>query len=399
MSQDLKLYSTLLAIPNLEVEKVELGTRELHLYCKITSEVGQKCPNCKKEVSIKRPKYRREVRDLDISGRKVILHLMVHQYTCNCDEFKTRTFSETFDFVAPNKSYTKRQGKWIFEMSAKQSHLQVGALTDTNHKTVERICYRHILNRAIKWSKVRRIGIDEFAFKKGHKDFITIIVDLDTHELLDILEYRDKKSLRAYFQGLGTEFCHQVKEFCSDMWGPFQDLAAEIFPNALIHVDRFHWTLHLNKALDSFRKKLRRDDKEEAVFKGLKWKLIKRPKNLSELEKKELENAFKVSPKLEEIYQLRNTFQTIFDTTYSYDIGVKQVDLWIEKATCLNNRYLNQFVDLFSRHRKNILNYFKTRLSSGAVEGTNNLLRTVKRFTFNMTNFENFKFRVFAMKL
>ena len=29
-------------------------------------------------------------------------------------------------------------------------------------------------------------------FRKGHKDFITVLIDLDTHEIIDILEKRDK---------------------------------------------------------------------------------------------------------------------------------------------------------------------------------------------------------------
>jgi len=133
--------------------------------------------------------------------------------------------------------------------------------------------------------------------------------------------------------------------------------------------------------LDNIRKQLRRNDKEEAAFKGLKWKLIKRPKNLNQQEVEDLQKAFEKAPELEDMYQLRNTFQAIFDTHYSYDFAVKQIDIWLDYATNWENKYLNQFIGLFQRHRTNILNYFKTRLSSGAVEGTNNLLRTVKRFT------------------
>ena len=394
MSQDLSFYSMLLNIPNLEVEQVSIKKNAIHIFCKINKIQEEICPNCAQLVDTKTPKYRRQVRDLDISGRKVILHVQVHQYRCKCG----RTFSESFDFVSSGKSYTKRQAKYIFEMSAKQSHLQVAAIVDMCHKTVERICYDQVLERSIDWSKIKRIGIDEFAFKKGHKDFIVILINLDTHEIIDILEQRDKKFLRTYFQGLGNNFCAQIEDFCSDMWGPFQDLGQELFPNARIHVDRFHWTTHLNDVLDNMRKKLRRTDKEEEVFKRLKWKLIKRPENLSEQDKEDLRKAFDKAPDLEDAYQLRNTLQSIFDTDYSYDFAVQQIDHWLAYAAEWKNRYLDKFIVLFQRHKKNILNYFKTRVSSGAVEGTNNLLRTVKRFTFNMTNFENFKFRVFAFK-
>lgn len=392
MPSDLTIYEDLLNIPNLKIERVEFEKSTINIHCKIDKLGTQKCPVCHQPVSKKTPKYHREIRDLDISGRKVILHLLVHQYNCPCG----RAFSEHFDFVSSGKSYTKRQAKWIFEMSAKQSHLQVAALTDMNHKTVERICYRQIELRPINWSEIHRIGIDEFAFKKGHKDFITILVNLDTNEIIDLLNYRDKVSLSAYFKGLGSDICSRVEDFCSDMWGPFQDLAAEIFPNARIHIDRFHWTVHLNKTVDNFRKQLRRKNKDEIAFKNLKWKLIKRVENLSSQEKKDLEFAFKISPELEEIYQMKNTFQAIFDTNFSYDFAVVNIDAWIAQATVLNNEYLTKFVELFQRHKTNILNYFVNRITSAAVEGKNNLLRTIKRYTFNMHNFTNFKYRVFA---
>lgn len=394
MINSLEIYETLLNLPNLKVSEVFIFPRELHIHCKIINKSSQKCPSCKTSVVSRKVKYSREIRDLDSSGRKVILHLLVHQYTCICG----RSFSETFDFVDANKSYTKRQAKYIFEMSAQQSHCQVGALTDTCSKTVERMCYNYQSVDAIDWSRIKRIGIDEFAFKKGHKDFIVLLIDLDTHEIIDILEKRDKEFLRAYFKGIGKEFCSKIVDFCSDMWGPFQDLAKEIFPNASIHVDRFHWTIHLNKVIDSARKSLRKTNLEEEAYKGLKWKLIKRPKNLNEEEQEALKKAFFLNPQLEELYQMRNRFQAIFDATYSYDFAEKQIDSWLEEAVSLQNKHLTKFIQLFNRHRKNILNYFKNRISSGAVEGTNNLLRTVKRFTFNMTNFINFKCRVFAYK-
>ena len=387
-----EFYAALLNLPKLKVERVEMSKKQLSIYCHVVSSSGQVCPNCSSKVWQKTPKYRREVRDLDISGRKVILHLLVHQYLCDCG----RTFSETFEFVAAGKSYTKRQAKWIFEMSAKQNHLQVGALVDMNHKTVERICYEQVELRQIDWDRIKRIGIDEFAFKKGHKDFIVVLIDLDTHELIDLLEHRDKAFLRAYFQRLGKKVCAKVKDFCSDMWGPFQDLAKELFPHARIHVDRFHWTIHLNKVLDHFRKALRRKHKEEPAFKNLKWKLIKRPEQLKEQDRKDLQQAFEIAPELEKLYHMRNAFQAIFDAESSYEEASEQVQRWIEQANRLKNKYLDVFLQLFDRHRNNIMNYFKCRISSGAVEGTNNLLRTVKRFTFNMSNFLHFKYRVFA---
>ena len=397
MTLDTRTCEVILNIKDLKVTKVEIGTKEIHINCLIDKSSLEACPNCGKLVNTKRPKYEREVRDLDISGRKVYLHLTVHQYTCDCG----RTFSERFDFVDSGKSYTQRQSVYIFEMCRKQSHLEVAAIVDMCHKTVERLCYNEIETRLklVDWSKVYRIGIDEFSFKKGHKDFIVVLVNLDTHEILDILESRSKDFLIAYFKDLGEEFCKQIQDFCSDMWGPFQDIGKTIFPNATVHIDRFHWTVHLNKALDNYRKYLRRIDKDEETFKKLKWKLIKRAKNLNKQDNEDLEKAFEKSHELKQLYSLRNELQEIFDNCNSTQQAEIQVEDWLNRASSLSNKYLNKFIEMFKRHQNNIMNYFKNKLSSAAVEGKNNLLRTIKRFTFNMTNFNHFKLRVLAYEL
>ena len=159
MDSELSVYEVLLNVPNLKVEQVAISSKQLDIYCKMVLDIGQVCPSCKCKNTLKTPKYRRKVRDLDISGRHVYLYLQVHQYLCECG----RRYIESFDFVEGGKSYTQRQAKWIFELIAQQSHTQVGSLVDISHKTVERICYAQIEERHIEWEKIRRIGIDEFA--------------------------------------------------------------------------------------------------------------------------------------------------------------------------------------------------------------------------------------------
>ena len=333
-----EVYTELLNIKNLEIERVEMSSSRIDIYCKIDEEgVCLSCYTVHKKIN---QRYRRTVRDLDMSGRKVYLRLEVLQYHCpNCK----RTHSQNFDFVESGKSHTKRQSKWIFELSAKQNHKEVGALLDIVPKTVERIFYQEAENLLPKtnWSGISRIGIDEYAFKKGHKDFIVILVDLDTHDIIELLPFRDKAKLIAYFQDLGSDFCDRIKWYSSDMWGPFLDVATAVFPNAKQVIDRFHWTKHLNDVLDSFRKELRRNDKENDVYKHLKWKLIKRPENLSKEEKDDLKKALATSCELEEIYEMRNTLVSIFDMDFDFERAKKEVQFWIQQAEEIGNEYLN----------------------------------------------------------
>lgn len=396
-----ELYSELLGLPNLVVKRVESEAEEIRIYCLV--EESSRCPSCDQESEKINQRYERKVRDLDISGRKVYLHLEVKQYECtNCG----RTHSQAFDFVSKGKSHTKRQSKWIFEMCKKQSHTEVGSLLDINSKTVENIFYEQAEEQveAVDWSKIKRIGIDEFAFKKGHRDYILVLVDLDSHDLISLLPSRDKASIIKYFEELGAEVCEQVEVYSSDMWQPFLDVAEELFPNASTVIDRFHWTKHLNKVVDEVRKDLRRADKDNEAFKRLKWPLIKRPEHLKETEEEQVQQAIsaakdhEATAPLEQVYALKNELISIFDQPLSFEMGKLQVEFWIKKAETIGNKHLDKFIRLLRNHLTSIVNYFKDRVSNGVVEGTNNLLRTVKRFTFNMTNFEHFKARVFAWK-
>jgi transposase len=120
-------------------------------------------------------------------------------------------------------------------------------------------------------SKIRVVGRDEWAIKKGHRHFATVRVDWERAEMIDILEYRDPQKLIEYFKNQGTEWGEGMEVFCSDLWKGFINTAHAAFSHAPRVVDRFHFFSDLNKAVDRPRKTLRRQFKDQEAFKRLKW--------------------------------------------------------------------------------------------------------------------------------
>ena len=117
--------------------------------------------------------------------------------------------------------YTKRQSKWIFEMCKKQSFLQAAGLLDMCHKTVERLFYstaKQVINLPERYAKVRKLGIDEIAHRKGKKDYACVLTDLERGTQLDVLRDRKKETLLALFQSLGDDFCQQIQVVSCDIW-------------------------------------------------------------------------------------------------------------------------------------------------------------------------------------
>lgn len=109
--------------------------------------------------------------------------------------------------------------------------------------------------------------MDEIALKKGKSDYIVILVDLDSHEVIDLLESRTKEFLIAYFTNKGKAFCEQINVFCSDMWTAYLETAKELFVNATIVVDRFHYFTYLQDVIDKTRKTLRKNYPKQDLLK------------------------------------------------------------------------------------------------------------------------------------
>ncbi|MFN0204035.1 MAG: transposase, partial [Bacteroidia bacterium] len=117
----------------------------------------------------------------------------------------------------------------------------------------------------------KRISIDEFSYKKGKKSYAVVIVDLDRACVWDVLEQRDKECIKLYFMGKGEVFCKGIEVVSCDMWEGFSNTAKEVFPNVEVVIDRFHFFSHCNKALDTIRKELRKQERNNEYFKAIKW--------------------------------------------------------------------------------------------------------------------------------
>jgi transposase len=262
--------------------------------------------------------------------------------------------------------------------------------------TVNDICQRGARREldARPVSNIRAVGMDEFALKKGHRAYATVIVDLERVEVIDILGYREQVKLIEYFKNKGVEWCERIEVFCSDMWLGFINTAKAVFPNATVVVDRFHFFSHLNKAVDSQRKSLRYQFKDQDEFKGLKWALLKNAEDLTADQKKKLTRAFLLAPHLKLLYEHKEKFRSIFDRRLTREQGEIELIQWIEQAKEMKNRHLNNFLYMLNDWKEYVLNYFTYRFTTSVIEGINNAIKTVKRMGYGFRNFVNFKQRI-----
>lgn len=392
MTQE-EFYEDLLGFSDLKINSIEKTAQKIIFRCEVKTKVTT-CPNCHEPTGIINQYETRKVQDLKISAREVWLHIRVSQFICpTCNRY----FFDTPDWIMPGKSYTKRQSKWVFELCRQQSFTQVGALVNLSHKTVERLFYKEAekqINLPKRYAQVRKMGIDEISHRKGKKDYACVLTDLERGIQLDVLPDRKKETLIAHFQSLGIGFCNQVEVVCCDIWRAYINVAKECFPNAEIVIDRFHIVKALNEVLDALRKNLRREFKKEDCFKSIKWKLFKRPEKCTETDFALLQNAFDKSWLLEEIYQLRNTFNSMFDISESKRQLEQNLDYWIGFAEKLEYKQLNSFIKTLKNWKPQITAFASQKVTNAVTEGLNNYLRYFKRISFGLPNFEHMRLRI-----
>ena len=135
-------------------------------------------------------------------------------------------------------------------------------------------------------SNVKSIGVDEVAYKKGHK-YVTLVYQIDKHEvrLLWIGKDRTVKTLLRFFRMFGKENASQLQHICSDMWKPYLKVIKKKANQAIHILDRFHIVSMFNKAIDEVRAEEYRTMKakgEAPLLKKTRWCLLKRKENLTE---------------------------------------------------------------------------------------------------------------------
>ena len=388
-------YDTLLDLPNLRVDQVEKTGNRLIIHCHILAE-SDVCPSCQKETTSVNQYTERTLRDLSIVGKEVSLKIRVPQFYCSAC---SRYFTHELSFAEPNKSYTHRQSKWIFELCNQQPFTEVAALVNMSNKAVENLYFNRVreqINVKERFKKVVKLGIDEISHRKGKNNYCCVLTDLERGIELDILPNRKKETIIAYFRDLGGEICQQIKVVACDIWEPYILAAGQCFPNAEITLDRFHVVKSLNESLDAVRKSLRQDYNDKEQYKKLKWLLFKQPKNCTQEQLDTLNGAFMQSPTLHQFYIQRNRFHAIYDNATNSQEMKELLNIWTHQALKLEQPAMNKFVKTVQNWMTNIASYANTRVSNAVTEGLNNLIRYVKRISFGMPKFEHLRLRVLA---
>ena len=272
--------------------------------------------------------------------------------------------------------------RWAKRLSWKETAKAFGTSWHHVYRSVEMAVDWGLKHRSLEG--VKSIGVDEIAWRKGHK-YQTLVYQIDTHckRLLWIGDERTEDTLYGFFNMFGKKRSAQLEYVCSDMWKAYLNVIAERASQAIHILDRFHIVAHLNKAIDQVRAAEARQMKEDGydpLLTNTRWLLLKNPENLTEKQEIKLKELVQYNLKSVRSYLLKEDFQRLWQYSSKYWAG-KFIDKWCTRTMRSKIDPMKKVAKMIRGHKELMLNWFEAngQLSSGVVEGFNNKAKLTMR--------------------
>jgi transposase len=242
---------------------------------------------------------------------------------------------------------------------------------------------------------LRRIGIDEISYKRGHR-YLIVVVDHDTGRLVWAGPGRSQVALDVFFDELGDQRAAEITHVSADMADWIAKTVAARAPNAIRCADPFHVVAWAIEALDIERRRAWNQAKGRKIkaspgrrgrttgnsrqIARSRYALWKNPGDLNGRQRQQLDWIAKTDPRLWRAYLLKEGLRYVF--AVKGQDGKDALDAWLSWA---RRSQLESFIHLAKRitkHREAIEANLEHGLSQGLIESTNTKIRLLTRIAF-----------------
>jgi len=250
-----------------------------------------------------------------------------------------------------------------------------------------------------KLKHLKQIAIDEISTGKGHQ-YVTIVMDLKSGAVVHVGDGKGGDALEPFWKRLRANGA-KIEAVATDMSPAYISAVTTHLPNATLVFDRFHVIKLYNDKLSELRRAMHReltDMMQKDALKGVRWLLLKRPENLdpSRREPERLEEALRLNEPLAMAYYLKEALNEIWDQDDADTAEALLMD-WIVYAESTGIRILQQFAKTLRFHAFGILAWYDYPISTGAMEGTNNKIKTMKRQAYGFRDPEFLKLKILGI--
>lgn len=234
-----------------------------------------------------------------------------------------------------------------------------------------------------------KIGIDEISYRKHHR-YLTIVTDHERGHVVWAAEGKSGDTVREFFARIGPDRAAKIEIVSLDMSAAYIEAVTEQAPNAEIVYDRFHVQRLVQDALDEVRRGQARElqGTEEAKYiKHTRWTLQKRW-DLDAEDARRLSDLQRRNKPLYRAYLLKESFCAILGRG-QVNVAGEFLDGWLKWAKRSRLAPFRKVARTIEKYKVGILNYVRTGLSNGRVEGLNNKIRTITKRAYGFHSAES----------
>ena len=273
---------------------------------------------------------------------------------------------------------------------------------------------------ASRFDGVRRIGIDETSYKKGH-GYVTVVVGHDRGCLVWAHEGTGKDVLNLFLDGLAREQRRAMEVVTADGARRIGQLVKRRCPNARWVMDPFRVVQWMNGALDAVRcgewnaaraaaraarprpegkrgrpakgelppEEVRALEEEAASIKGSRYALVKNPEDLTDGQRARLEALKKrAGSRLVRAWELKEDLRAVFRAADGSE-AAELLDDWMHRAAYCKIAKVVAVEKKVRRRRDDIIAAVELGISNGRVEAINNKIKVTVRMGYGFRNTDN----------
>jgi transposase len=374
-----------------------------------TTEHRAWCPACGVRA-VSHGRRRVVVRDLPLADRPVVLVWAKRLWRCPEPACPMRTWSEECDQISPRAVLTERARAEIARRVGPAEHSVAQAARDFGvswHAAMAAVREhgRPRVDHLARLGSPRAIGLDETSFlaaTTAHSTMlVTGIVDLDQGRLIDVLPGRSAVAVTGWLSAKPAPWLAGIRHVVIDPYQPYATAAAAGLPAARVVVDHFHVIRLANAALDEVR---RRTQNDTLGHRGRK------PDPLYRIRRRLLAGQDRLDPAaFARVLAWLDTGDPEGEVGAAYLAKELLRDTYLAGDTLEARRRLVTFDDhctrsevpelqrlarTIARWETPILRWHRTRLTNAATEGTNLVIKNIKRLGFGFRNFDNYRLRL-----
>jgi transposase len=240
---------------------------------------------------------------------------------------------------------------------------------------------------------VRYIGVDEKAFRKGHR-YHTIVCDLEQATVEFVAEDRRVESLGAFYDQLTPAQRDALAGVAMDMWEPYIQATRTRLPDGegRIVFDRFHIMREMTRAVDTVRKQEHRTFLRETGDSPLtktKYFWLFSEERLPERHADAFADLQARELKVGRAWAIKEALRTLW--TFRQGAAVRRFfRRWYAWAIRSRLDPVKKVARMIQRHLDGVLRYVHHPITNGVAEGLNSKIMSIKRKAGGFRNAQNF---------